>query len=123
MGRLGHLDLFWETTDNVLRGQINDVIARIDPSASSLAPEHLSLLSLVAVGDVRALLPALEATFHQLALRPKAAVIGHRPGRYFVPELARMLQAAPSYRSAEAVCQDAVLTCASFLTPWLRKPR
>jgi hypothetical protein len=116
VGRLGHLDLFWETTDDVLRGQVNGVIARIDLSASSLTPEHLSLLSLVAVDDVRALLPALDATFRQLTLLPKAAVIGRRPGRYFVPELASMLQGARSYRSAEAVSQDAVLTCAAFLT-------
>ncbi|RBM22968.1 hypothetical protein [Streptomyces sp. PT12] len=116
VGRLGHLDLFWETTDNVLRDQVNGVIAGIDPSASSLTSEHLSLLSLVAVDDVRALLPALDATFRQLALLPKAAVIGRHPGRYFVPQLAPMLQEAWSYRTAEAVCQDAVLTCASFLT-------
>ncbi|MEV7068598.1 hypothetical protein AB0N97_38365 [Streptomyces collinus] len=116
VGRLGHLSLFWETTDDVLRGQVNGVIAAFSPSASTLTPEHVALLSLVAVDDVRTLLPALETAFHQLDLLPKAAVIRRRPGRFFVPQLAPLLRAAKSYRSAEAVCQDAVLTCAPFLT-------
>jgi len=115
VGRLGHLDLFWETTDPVLRDQINGVVAGIDPLASSPAPHHLALLSLVAVDEVRALLPALEPVFRQLPLLPKAAVIARRPGRYFVPKLAEMLQDAMSFRTAEAVCKDAVLTCAPFL--------
>ncbi|MGW1807190.1 hypothetical protein [Streptomyces sp. NPDC002078] len=116
VGRLGHLDLFWETTDPVLRDQINGVVAGIDPFASSLAPHHLTLLSLVAVDEARALLPALEPVFLQLPLLPKAAVIKRRPGRFFAPMLAGMLRDAERYRVAETVCHDAVLKCASFLT-------
>ncbi|WP_041999938.1 hypothetical protein [Streptomyces sp. AcH 505] len=116
VGRLGHLDLFWETTDPVLRDQINGVAADIDPSVSTLAPHHLALLSLVAVDEVRALLPALEPVHRQLPLPAKAAAIARRPGPYFVPGLAGMLQDAMSFRTAETVCQDAVLTCAPFLT-------
>lgn len=70
----------------------------------------------MAVDEVRALLPALEPVHRQLPLPAKAAAIARRPGPYFVPGLAGMLQDAMSFRTAETVCQDAVLTCAPFLT-------
>ncbi|WP_042435532.1 hypothetical protein [Streptacidiphilus anmyonensis] len=117
--RLGHLDLFWEVTEQAMHQQLDRVIAALNVQFAAfggLKPEDLAVLSLVSQDRAREALPALEAKFEDLPEANQASAIGRRPGRYFVPRLADLLRGATSYRSAESVCQAAVLTCAPWFT-------
>jgi hypothetical protein len=116
--RLGALDIFWETVDDSLREHFQTVIAAVqEPGyAQRLAPKWIAVLSLVSCDVARSPLPGLVVRFMAMPTHDKAAIIGRRPGPFFVPLLPQMLREAGSWRTAEAMCREAVMPCAPYIT-------
>jgi hypothetical protein len=119
IGRLGDLDIFWESLDQATRSRITDLIAAIPEPALSpsgqLDPATAAVLSLVSVHEVRDLLPALQVRFESLSVRDRASVIALRPSSYFCPQIPQLLSEAASFRGAEHITSRAVIPCAPFL--------
>jgi hypothetical protein len=117
-GRLGDLDVLWDALDDPMRSRLVSLIGNIPlpDRFDRIPPHHAAVLSLVGIDEIRERMPVLEGTFSRLSAWNQAVVIGKRPGPYFAPVIPRLLQAATSYRGAEAIAQQAVIPCGPFLS-------
>lgn len=118
VGRLGDVDVFWDAVSDPLRDQIKGLIGSTLRSPQEINFEEARLVSLVAIDEVRQILPVLEETFTRLDWMRQIMVITNRPGRYFAQYLPALLSrdVASSYRLAEILTQSAVLPVAPHLT-------
>ncbi|MEN8649941.1 hypothetical protein ABCR94_04615 [Streptomyces sp. 21So2-11] len=118
LGRLGDLDVFWNTLGAPLRSHIEGLISGMaQVPRLTLTAEETRLLSLVGVDEVRQSLPVLESAFAQLTPLLRATVISQRPSRYFAQFLPALLQreSAFNYRMAESLTRLAILPSATHL--------
>ena len=117
-GRLGDLDVFWDALDEPMRSRLVSLIGNLPlPDRFDRIPQHhAAVLSLIGTDEIRHRMPVLEDKFSRFSAWNQAVVIGKRPSPYFAPVIPRLLQAATSYRGAEAIAQQAAIPCGPFLS-------
>jgi hypothetical protein len=117
LARLGGIDIFWESVDEPTRSRFEDLVRSMSlPVRGEFDESYTTVLSLVAVDEIRSRIPALEDRFAQLTIWDQVVVIARRPSRYFASFVPQLLEKAPSFRSAEFITEQVVIPCGRFLT-------
>jgi hypothetical protein len=117
LGRLGGIDVFWESVDEPTRSRFEDLVRDMPlPGQGKFDENYATVLSLVAVDEIRSRIPTLQDRFTQLAVEDQADVIARRPSRYFASFVPKLLEKASSYQSAMFITEQAVIPCGRFLT-------
>lgn len=100
IGRLGQLDIFWQSVGEPMRGLFGSLIAVIpDPAfRGQIDYDNAMVLSLASIESVVDLVPQLKARFDRLSTGHKAYVIGHRPNGHFASLAPQLLRDAASWR-------------------------
>jgi hypothetical protein len=84
--------------------------------APALDATEAGALALVAIAEVRAALPSLEAAMTGLSAPQRAEVIAHRPDPYFAEFAASLLEEAPTFDLGSDIQRTAMLPCAVYMT-------
>jgi hypothetical protein len=116
LGRLGHLDVFWEVLDDSMTARIDMLVDGLPaPESWELSRQLADLSSLYGVPYVRDMAPSFGRYFTRLPAVARASAMARRVSPLFASELPLVLRDAPSFRSAEQIAEVAVIPHARYL--------